>query len=128
MVGAWIDLCMKNRTTVWLVVYGVFLITTGIIGYEITQETSTSAIANGIVFGTLMIIMGILHQHGRPWTMPASLAATSIFTLTFLWRGALQWFEVVAGNADRSSVAILLTVMALMSGLVTVRLLRWYRH
>lgn len=117
----------KQHVMAWLVAYGIFLIITGIVGYEITRETSTSAIANGIVFGSLMIIMGVLHQHGRPWTMPASLASTSIFTLTFLWRGIVQWAEVVKG-ADRTAVAVLLTIMAIVSSIVTLRLLRAFRR
>lgn len=117
----------KQLVTAWLIAYGVFLIATGIIGYEITRETSTSAIANGIVFGSLMIVMGILHQHGRPWTTPASFIATLIFTLTFFWRGIVQWRDVFNG-ADRIAVAVLLTVMAVVSSIVSRRMYTAFRR
>jgi hypothetical protein len=51
-----------------------------------------------------------------------------IFTLTFAWRSALQWFSVLQGNDDKLLVAVLLTIMGGVSAEVSRRLIRSYRH
>jgi len=62
------------------------------------------------------------------WTLPASVSAAVIFSLTFLWRSALQWMHVADGEPDRLGIAVLLSVMAGVSVVVSVLLVRTYRH
>ncbi|MFN6136673.1 MAG: hypothetical protein ACK475_10445 [Bacteroidota bacterium] len=111
-----------------LIGYGLFLLLTGFIGYRITQEHSTSALFNGSFFGSLLVMLGVLHRLGRMWTLPASVSAVVIFSLTFLWRSALQWMHVADGEPDRLGIAVLLSVMAGVSVVVSVLLARTYRH
>lgn len=111
-----------------LMAYGLFLLVSGFIGYEITDEHSTSALFNGSIFGSLLLLLGVLHRLGRMWTLPASVSATAIFSLTFLWRSGLQWRKVVEGSSDHVSIAALLAFMAVVSVMVTIVLGRTYRH
>lgn len=111
-----------------LVLYGVFLVLSGLLGYAATHATSTSALLNGGVFGSLMIVLGVLIRQGRMWTYPAALAASVIFAITFAWRGALQWQLWWQGDADRLVVATLLTVMFTVSAAVVRILASRYRH
>lgn len=111
-----------------LIAYGTFLLAAGVIGYVATGEASTSALLNGGIFGSLMIVLGILVRHGRMWTYPAAMSATGIFTLTFAWRGVVQWRHVLVDDASRLWVAILLTIMFVASAIVLRFLLQHYRH
>ena len=106
---------------------GVFLIVCGLFGYALTQETSTSAILNGVVFGSLMVVMGFLLRQGRPWTLPASLSATGIFTLTFVWRGVVQWKHVSESGGETLPIALLLTLMTVVSAAVAMELFKRVR-
>ena len=116
---------MKLRPGRLTGLYGVFLILCGLAGYQITDVHSTPALVNGVVFGGLMIFMGVLLSHGRPWTLPASASATGIFTLTFLWRSAVLWFAVLQGNEHASAtVALLLTIMMIVSAYVLYFLIK----
>lgn len=117
-----------RRISMVLIFYGLFLLLSGLLGYQITQEHSTSALFNGSLFGALLVLLGVLHRMGRMWTLPASISASVIFSLTFLWRGLLQWTHVGAGLQDRVGIAVLLSVMALVSVGVSVLLVRGYRH
>ena len=111
-----------------LIAYGVFLVVTGIIGFELTGETSASSILNGGLFGTFVIVLGVLHRQGRMWTHPAALSAAGIFLLTFVWRASIKWHAVIGGDAAEASIAILLTVMSAVSVAVVAVLFRHYRH
>lgn len=118
---------MNKRLGTMLALYGAFLVLCGIAGFWLTGESSSSSLFNGGVFGSLMIVMGFLLRQGRPWTMPAALSATAIFTLTFVWRGAVQWVGVAQG-AHGASVALLLSLMFLVSAYVLRVMYQHYRH
>jgi uncharacterized membrane protein (UPF0136 family) len=119
---------MSRRVGNLLVLYGLFLFLCGILGYLATRETSTSSLLNGGIFGTLMCLGGLLGRQGRLWTLPAAVSATSVFTLTFLWRGILQWYHAVTDDTSRWIVAVLLTLMFAASCAMLVVLLKHYRH
>ena len=106
---------MTQRPGPVVVFYGAFLILCGVMGFFLTGESSTSSIVNGVVFGSLMVVMGFLLSHGRPWTLPASTSATGIFTVTFAWRGVLEWYRVLRNGDDRVEIAVLLTIMFVVS-------------
>jgi len=111
-----------------LIAYGVFLVIAGIIGFELTGETSASSILNGGLFGTFVIILGVLHRQGRMWTHPAALSAAGIFLLTFVWRASVKWHAVLSGMTAETAIAVLLTLMSIVSALVVTTLFRHYRH
>ncbi len=119
---------MDKRIGTVLVLYGCFLVVCGLIGYELTRETSTSSLFNGGIFGALLIVLGLLRRQGRMWTHPASLSAVLIFALTFLWRSTVKWIETINGNEPSVSVAVLLTCMSVVSIAVALTLYREYRH
>lgn len=119
---------MPQSPATLLIAYGIFLTVSGIAGYVATHATSTSALLNGGVFGTLMIVLGLTIRRGRMWTYPAAASAAVIFTLTFAWRSALQWYAVLQGDDDKLLVAALLTLMGAVSADVSRRLIRSYRH
>lgn len=107
-----------------LVAYGAFLVACGIIGFRLTHEESQSGILNGIVSGALMMVLGVIYRSGRPWTLPAALSATAIFTFTFIWRGAVQWLAVFKESSTHVPVAALLTIMFIVSLVMALMLLR----
>lgn len=119
---------IQKRLGSILVAYGLFLVLAGVVGFEITKETSRSSLFNGTIFGTLVVILGFLHRQGRMWTHPASLSASAIFTLTFVWRAIVQWLDVTSGDVTRVNIAALLSLMAVVSAVVTAILFRHYRH
>ncbi len=118
------------RRALVMILYGLFLVGTGLYGYVVTKNHSTSSLFNGGVFGALFIVLGILHAYGRTWTHTAALSATVIFFLTFLWRAALQWssFDLFGPTNFQVEVANLLTVMAVVSAIVALMLLKSLRR
>ena len=119
---------MYKRLGVLLIVYGMFLVASGVVGYFLTTGSSASSLFNGGVFGTFVIVLGLLHRQGRMWTQPASLSAIAIFLLTFTWRSSIQWYAVSQGNSERVGISILLTMMSIVSAVLLAVLFRHYRH
>lgn len=120
-----------GRRALIMVMYGLFLVGTGLYGYVVTKNHSTSSLFNGGVFGALFIVLGILHAYGRAWTHTAALSATVIFFVTFLWRATLQWAscDFLGPTPNfQAEVANLLTVMALVSAIVAMLLLKSLRR
>ena len=119
---------MHKRLGVLLIVYGLFLVASGVVGFYLTTGASASSLFNGAVFGTFVVVLGLLHRQGRMWTQPASLSAIAIFLLTFTWRASIQWYAVSEGNSERVGISILLTLMSIVSAAVFAVLFRHYRH
>lgn len=111
-----------------LALYGATLVVCGLVGNALIEQGSPSALFNGGVFGIVMVVLGVLLRQGRQWTLPAALSATAVFTLTFAWRGATHWLDVLNGQPGHLAVSILLTVLLVLSALMCLRLLRHYRH
>ncbi len=120
---------ISNRSVaLYISIYGLFLFFCGSVGFLLTHQESTSALVNGAVGGLVMVVLGILHRQGRTFTLPAALGATGIFTVTFVWRSALQWMAVAQGSAEHLPLAVLLSVMMLSSVVLCVILWKlWYR-
>jgi uncharacterized membrane protein (UPF0136 family) len=111
-----------------LALYGVTLVACGLLGHFLIAKGSPSALFNGGVFGVVMVVLGLLLRQGRQWTLPAALSATAVFTLTFAWRGATHWIAMTQGEHGHLGIAVLLTVLLVLSALMCLRLLRHYRH
>lgn len=114
-----------------MICYGLFLVGTGLYGYQITANHSTSALFNGGVFGALFVVLGVLHAYGRTWTHTAALSAAVIFCLTFMWRAWLQWSMWDSFGPTHTftfKVALLLSVMAAVSAVVAVVLYKSNRR
>ncbi|MCO6465528.1 MAG: TMEM14 family protein [Bradyrhizobiaceae bacterium] len=107
---------MKHHKVIarYISLYGLFLIVCGVVGYVITQDHSQSSLVNGIVGGILMVVIGLLHRQNRSYTLPAAMGACGIFTITFIWRAIVQW-PLVGGSSSHLVVALLLTMMTLVS-------------
>lgn len=111
-----------------LVRYGLFLIFAGIVGYGVLTEGRTASLYNGILFGSLMVLLGVIHLQQRMWTHPASLSAVAIFTITFYWRLSLLVQDVASDSQEKLPALILLIVLALASSFVLLLIATRYRH
>lgn len=119
---------MYNKVGLWLILYGIFLLVGGLVGYQISEESATAALFNGAFFGIIMSVMGILLRHERQWAFPASLSATGLFSLTFVWRVVVRVLEYDLHKDSNVFVVLLLGLMGLVSTVLFVLLLRYYKH
>lgn len=108
--------------------YGVVLACAGLIGWSLSEQTSSSALFNGLVVGTAMVGIGFQMRLGRTWTVPASLMATAVFLVTFLWRSIHHLMLLDDPSQDHGQLAVLMGALALVTAPLCVTLLRTLRY
>jgi len=105
---------MKNLGT-WMLGYGAFLVTVGVIGYLSNPEKAATALASGGTFGALSVAWGVLLRGGRGWARTAALATTGFLTAVFAWRATVSWLAVQGGQSGKLVAAVLITAMGIAS-------------
>src|SRR5688500_11626035 len=110
---------MTIRPPSWLLLFGVFLIVCGFVGWAASgfSAYARTAILSGSVCGASMIIAGLLLRYGRAGARTAGLwmgrGLPVLFLGVFIWRAAVAW----GAGPQKLYVAILLTLMAGASAL-----------
>lgn len=102
---------MNTKTAGYLIIYGIFLIVMGLLGYLSNPEKAKTALMSGGTFGGLSILWGVLGARGVRWSFPAALVTTSLLTLVFAWRASVGWLAVLDGKSEKLFAASLITVM-----------------
>jgi uncharacterized membrane protein (UPF0136 family) len=114
----------NGKTADYLVVFGIFLILLGVIGYMTHPEKAHTALIFGGGFGALWMLWGILSAKGVRWSWPAALATTALLLMACVWRASLSWLAVASGQAETVFASIIITLMFAVSASMLFLLLR----
>jgi uncharacterized membrane protein (UPF0136 family) len=106
---------MTPNLGIWMIGYGAFLISMGVLGYLSNPEKAATALLSGGTFGTLSMGWGVLMRRGRDWARWGALATAALLMAVFLWRASVGWLAVHAGQSEKLVAAVLITAMALAS-------------
>lgn len=117
-----------KRLGILVMVYGVALAFAGLLGWWMSERNSTSALLNGIVVGVAVVGIGFQMRLGRAWTVPASLMATAVFLVTFLWRTLHHVTLLDDPTQHHGRLAILMGALALVTAPVSLKLLKMLRY
>ena len=63
---------MNTKVARWLILYGIFLLLAGLVGYLSNPEKAKTAMMSGGTFGALSILWGILYVRGLAWSRKAT--------------------------------------------------------
>jgi len=114
---------MTTQTTGYLVIFGIFLLLLGVIGYTTHPEEARTALISGGGFGALSILWSILGTKGVRWSWAAALATTALLLVACVWRASLGWLAVANGRAERVFASIVITLMLAASAFMLFSLL-----
>ncbi len=106
---------IHSKLARWLVLYGVFLIFAGVVGYLSNPEKAKTALLSGGTFGALSILWGVLIAKGFSWSRKAALITTGFLSLVFTWRATVGWLAVLDGNSNKLFTAFLISLMLVAS-------------
>ena len=115
---------MNTQTAGHLVVFGVFLILLGVMGYVTHPEKTPTALIFGGGFGALWMLWGILSAKGVRWSWSAALATTALLLLACAWRASLSWLAVANGQSEKVFASVLITLMLAVSASILLLSLR----
>ena len=115
---------MNSKTAGYVIIYGVFLVLMGSLGYLSNPEKAKTALMTGGSFGALSIIWGVLGARGVRWSLPAAVITTGMLTVVFVWRASVGWLAVMEGKSEKLFAAVLITVMLAGSALILAALFR----
>jgi hypothetical protein len=115
---------VNTETAGNLVIFGIFLILLGVIGYVTHPERAYTALIFGGGFGALWILWGILSAKGVRWSWLASLATTALLALVCVWRASVSWLAVANGQSEKAFASAVVTLMLAVSASMLLLLFR----
>ncbi len=116
---------MKSNPGRWMIVYGLFLIGVGLLGFASNPEKARTALISGGTFGGLSVLWGWLMLRGRWWAYWAACGTAGFLLPIFCWRATVSWQAVAAGDEGKWIAAVLITSMGLATvAIVTLLIAR----
>lgn len=115
---------MNTQTAGYLVIFGIFLILLGVIGYVTHPEKAHTALIFGGGFGALSVLWGILAAKGMRWNKPAALLTAILLSVACVWRASLGWLAVANGQSEKVFASLVITLMLAVSAVMLVVLLK----
>ena len=109
-----------KRKSLSLNIFGAYLIVAGVIGFLSNPEKAKTALYSGGIFGTLLLICGVLLAYQKAWAAKVGLGLCAFLALTFAWRASVGWIAVSNGQNEKLFAAGLISTM-LLGALVTLR-------
>lgn len=115
-----------------LILYGAFLLWVGLaavmydpksgqFGFNAAAKT---ALISGGICGGLSILWGLFAGAGARWALWAALGSTALFLAAFTWRATVAWIAFLGGATDKWYASTLITMMALASVALLIRISR----
>ena len=115
---------MDTQTADCLIIFGVFLIPLGVIGYMTHPEKAIAALISGGGFGALWMLWGVLSAKGVRWSWVAALATTTLLAIACAWRASMNWLAVASGQSEKAFVSVLVTLMLAVAASMSYLLLK----
>jgi uncharacterized membrane protein (UPF0136 family) len=102
---------MKASTWKFVVVYGVFLIVIGLLGFASNPEKAKTALMSGGLFGSLSIIWGVLMSKGFGWARYAAIVTTSLLSIVFAARAFIGWKAFIDGEPKLIAASLISSML-----------------
>jgi hypothetical protein len=110
---------MKNPLSQWLIRYGLFLISVGIVAVLYNPKTgqfgfnsaAKTALISGSICGGLSLVWGWLLGRGMNWARWGAILSSSLFLAAFTWRAIAGWMACFGGQPEKWFAASLITGM-----------------
>ena len=112
-------LAMKLPTlSWWLLAYGVFVFTMGLIGYLSNPEKAGTALKSGGMVAGLAVVWALGWRSGGRWALFGAAATLTLVGIVFLWRSSVSWLAYFSGESQKLTAALLITAMLIATAIV----------
>lgn len=123
---------MKNPLSQWLVRYGLFLMSVGVVAVMYDPKSgqfgfnsaAKTALLSGGICGGLALVWGWLLGLGFDWARWGAVASGTLFLAAFTWRSIAGWMAFANGQTEKWFAATLITGMWVATVAVLTLLVR----
>lgn len=111
----------------WLLGYGVFVFSMGVIGYLSNPEKAATALKSGGMVAGLAVVWALGCIFQRRWALFGAAATLGLVGLAFIWRSTVSWLAYFSGESQKLTAALLITAMLVATVVVLPKVLAGIR-
>ncbi len=105
----------------WLLAYGAFVFTMGLLGYLSNPEKAATALKSGGTVAGLSVVWALGWAAQRRWALVGAAATLGLVGTVFIWRSTVSWLAYFSGDTHKLTAAILITAMMVATAVVLPR-------
>jgi len=111
----------------WLLGYGAFVLSMGIIGYLSNPEKAATALKSGGMVAGLAVVWATGWIFQFRWALFGAAATLGLVGVAFVWRSTVSWMAYFSGESQKLTAALLITAMLLATAVVLPKVLAGIR-
>jgi hypothetical protein len=111
----------------WLLGYGAFVFTMGVLGYLSNPEKAATALKSGGMVAGLAVVWAMGWWGQRRWALFGAAATLGLVGLAFIWRSSVSWLAYFSGESQKLTAALLITAMLVATVLVLPKVIAGLR-
>jgi len=111
----------------WLLGYGAFVFSMGLLGYLSNPEKAATALKSGGMVAGLAVIWALGWIFQRRWALFGAAATLGLVGLAFIWRSTVSWMAYFSGESRKLTAALLITAMLVATVAVLPKVLAGIR-
>jgi len=111
----------------WLLGYGAFVLSMGIIGYLSNPEKAGTALKSGGMVAGLAVVWATGWIFQLRWALFGAAATLGLVGVAFVWRSTVSWMAYFSGESQKLTAALLITAMLLATAVVLPKVLAGIR-
>jgi hypothetical protein len=112
----------------WLVAYGAFVFTMGLLGYLSNPEKAATALKSGGTVAALSVVWALGWAAQRRWALYGAATTLGLVGTVFIWRSTVSWLAYFGGEAQKLTAAALITAMLAATLVVLPRIIGTLRQ
>lgn len=107
----------------WLLAYGAFVFTMGLLGYLSNPEKAATALKSGGTVAGLSLVWALGWAAQRRWALYGAAGTMSLVGAVFVWRSTVSWMAFFSGDQQKLTAAILISAMLVATAAVLPRVI-----
>lgn len=111
----------------WLLGYGAFVFTMGVLGYLSNPEKAATALKSGGMVAGLAVVWAMGWWGQRRWALFGATATLGLVGLVFIWRSSVSWLAYFSGESQKLTAALLITAMLVATVVVLPKVIAGLR-
>lgn len=111
----------------WLLGYGAFVFTMGVLGYLSNPEKAGTALKSGGMVASLAVVWATGWACKRRWALFGAATTLGLVGLAFIWRSTASWMAYLSGEGQKRTAALLITAMLIATAVVLPKVIATLR-